>query len=43
MIGAAGVGKTAFWLYPEIEYCCACGMLFLSTDTWILLVHLLLL
>ena len=33
MIGAAGVGKTAFWLYPEIEYCCACGMSFLSTDT----------
>lgn len=33
MIGAAGVGKTAFWLYPCIEYACACGMSFLSTDT----------
>ena len=26
MIGAAGVGKTAFWLYPNIEYACASGM-----------------
>ena len=33
MIGAAGVGKTAFWLYPCIEYDCATGMSFLSTDT----------
>ena len=33
MIGAAGVGKTAFWLYPCIEYACATGMSFLSTDT----------
>ena len=33
MIGAAGVGKTAFWLYPCIEYACAAGMSFLSTDT----------
>ena len=33
MIGAAGVGKTAFWLYPCIEYACASGMRFLSTDT----------
>lgn len=33
MIGAAGVGKTAFWLYPCIEYTCASGMSFLSTDT----------
>ena len=33
MIGAAGVGKTAFWLYPCIEYVCASGMSFLSTDT----------
>ena len=23
MIGAAGVGKTAYWLYPNIEYACA--------------------
>ena len=33
MIGAAGVGKTAFFLYPNIEYCCAAGMSFISTDT----------
>ena len=33
MIGAAGVGKTAFWLYPCIEYACASGMSFMSTDT----------
>lgn len=33
MIGAAGVGKTACWLYPCIEYACASGMSFLSTDT----------
>ena len=25
--------KTAFWLYPCIEYACASGMSFLSTDT----------
>ena len=33
MIGAAGVGKTSYWLYPCIEYACATGMSFLSTDT----------
>jgi len=33
MIGAAGCGKTAFFLYPNIEFACACGMSFLSTDT----------
>ena len=33
MIGAAGVGKTAYWLYPNIEYACASGMSFLTTDT----------
>lgn len=33
MIGATGVGKTAYWLYPCIEYACATGMSFLSTDT----------
>lgn len=33
MIGAAGVGKTAFWLYPCIEYACASGMSFLCSDT----------
>ena len=33
MIGAAGVGKTAHFLYPNIEYACASGMSFLTTDT----------
>lgn len=33
MIGAAGVGKTACFLYPNLEYACASGMSFLSTDT----------
>lgn len=33
MIGAAGVGKTAYWLYPNLEYACASGMSFLTTDT----------
>lgn len=33
MIGAAGVGKTAYWLYPCIEYALASGMSFVSTDT----------
>ena len=33
MIGAAGVGKTAYWLYPCLEYALASGMPFLSTDT----------
>ena len=26
MIGASGVGKTAFFLYPNLEYACATGM-----------------
>ena len=33
MIGAAGVGKTAKFLYPNIEYCCASGMSFITSDT----------
>lgn len=33
MIGAAGVGKTAFFLYPNIEFCCASGMSFINSDT----------
>lgn len=33
MVGAAGVGKTAFFLYPNIEYACAAGMSFICTDT----------
>ena len=33
MIGASGVGKTAFFLYPNLEYACATGMSFLCTDT----------
>lgn len=32
MIGAAGCGKTAFFLYPNIEAACASGMSFLQTD-----------
>nr|WP_075365263.1 type IV secretory system conjugative DNA transfer family protein [Desulfosporosinus metallidurans] len=33
MIGAAGVGKTANFLYPNLEYACASGMSFMTTDT----------
>jgi len=33
MIGASGIGKTAFFLYPNLEYACASGMSFLTTDT----------
>ena len=33
MIGASGVGKTAFFLYPNIEFACACGMSFLILGT----------
>lgn len=33
MIGASGVGKTAFYLYPNLEYACASGMSFLALDT----------
>lgn len=33
MIGASGVGKTAYFLYPNLEYACATGMSFLTTDT----------
>ncbi len=33
MIGASGVGKTAFFLYPNMEYACASGMSFLALDT----------
>ncbi len=33
MIGAAGVGKTANFLYPNLEYTCASGMSFITTDT----------
>ena len=32
MVGAAGIGKTAFFLYPNIELALASGMSFLSTD-----------
>ena len=32
MIGAAGVGKTANFLYPNIEYACASGMSFLTSS-----------
>ncbi len=33
MIGTSGVGKTANFLYPNIEYCCAAGMSFATTDS----------
>ena len=33
MIGAAGVGKTAYFLYPNLEYACASGMSFVTSDT----------
>ena len=33
MIGASGVGKTAYFLYPNLEYACACGMSFFASDT----------
>ena len=34
MVGAAGCGKTAYWLYPNLEYACASGnVLSLTTDT----------
>lgn len=33
LVGAAGCGKTAYWLYPNLEYACASGMSFLTTDT----------
>ncbi|OUP62829.1 conjugal transfer protein TraG, partial [Anaerotruncus colihominis] len=33
MIGASGVGKTAHYLYPNLEYACASGISFLVTDT----------
>lgn len=33
MIGATGVGKTAYFLYPNLEYACASGMSFLALDT----------
>lgn len=32
MVGAAGIGKTAFFLYPNIELALASGMSFLNTD-----------
>ena len=33
MIGASGVGKTAFFLYSNLEYACASGRSFLALDT----------
>ena len=32
LIGAAGVGKTAYFFYPNIEFACASGMSFINTD-----------
>ena len=33
MIGASGVGKTAFFLYPNLEFACASGMSYVALDT----------
>lgn len=33
LTGAAGMGKTAYFFYPNIEYACASGMSFIATDT----------
>ena len=33
MIGASGIGKTAFFLYPNLEYACAAGMSWLALDS----------
>ncbi|MFI3228301.1 MAG: type IV secretory system conjugative DNA transfer family protein, partial [Clostridia bacterium] len=33
MIGASGVGKTAYFLYPNLEYAFASGMSVVTTDT----------
>lgn len=33
MVATAGAGKTACFLYPNLEYACASGMSFVSTDT----------
>ncbi len=33
LIGSPGIGKTAYFLYPNIEYACASGMSFFTTDT----------
>ncbi len=33
MIGASGVGKTAYFLYPNLEFSCASGVSFICSDT----------
>ena len=33
MIGASGVGKTDFFLYPNLEFACASGMSYVALDT----------
>ncbi|MDL2254082.1 type IV secretory system conjugative DNA transfer family protein, partial [Ruminococcaceae bacterium OttesenSCG-928-I18] len=33
VLAASGAGKTAYFLYPNVEYACAAGMSFLCTDT----------
>ena len=33
MIGASGIGKTAFFLYPNLESACASGMSWLALDS----------
>lgn len=32
MIGASGVGKIAYFLYPNLEYACAAGMSYITSD-----------
>lgn len=33
LVGPSGIGKTFFFLIPQIEYAAACGMSFVITDT----------
>lgn len=33
MIGTSGIGKTAYFLYPNLEYACASGMSFFALDS----------
>jgi len=33
MIASPGRGKTAYFLYPNIEYAMACGVSFVTLDT----------
>lgn len=33
IVASSGAGKSAFWLYPNMEYALACGQSFVVTDT----------